>query len=134
MPAGDETHDPPDDHIRPPGRRAPLRDALAERVTELRAADPLTPITLLVGASLQRPHLARWLAARLGSHAHVRILMPRHLALLLAAPTPPPRSSPCSPPRPTHRRSQAPSPSFSRPSRRGARTSTVPTTRSRSPT
>jgi len=67
------------------GRPAGLRDALAERVAELRADDPLTPITLLVGASLQRPYLARWLAARLGGHANVRILMPGDLALLLGA-------------------------------------------------
>jgi RecB family exonuclease len=68
------------------GRPGALRDALAERVAELRAADPLTPITLLVGASLQRPYLARWLASRLGGHANVRILMPGDLALLLGAP------------------------------------------------
>src|SRR5205807_3561863 len=36
--------------------------------------------------SLQRPYLARWLAARLGGHANVRILMPGDLALLLGAP------------------------------------------------
>src|SRR5436190_2875224 len=68
------------------GRPAALRDALAERVAELRADDPLTPITLLVGASLQRPYLERWIAARLGGHANVRILMPGDLALLLGAP------------------------------------------------
>jgi hypothetical protein len=49
-------------------------------------ADPLSPITLLVGASLQRPWLQRWLVARLGAHANVRILMPADLALLLGAP------------------------------------------------
>src|SRR5437868_4904121 len=68
------------------GRPAALRDALAERVANLRAADPLTPIWILVGASLQRPYLARWLAARLDGHANVRILMPGDLALLLGAP------------------------------------------------
>jgi hypothetical protein len=47
--------------------------------------DPLSPITVLVGASLQRPFLQRWLAARLGAHANVRILMPGDLALLLGA-------------------------------------------------
>ena len=41
---------------------------------------------MLVGASLQRPFLQRWLAARLGAHANVRILMPGDLALLLGAP------------------------------------------------
>jgi RecB family exonuclease len=46
----------------------------------------LEPITVLVGTSLQRPYLARWLAARLGGHANVRILMPGDLALLLGAP------------------------------------------------
>ena len=44
------------------GRPSALRETLAERVAELRGEDPLTPITLLVGASLQRPYLARWLA------------------------------------------------------------------------
>jgi RecB family exonuclease len=68
------------------GQPAALRRALADRVAELRRTDPLSPITLLVGTSLQRPFLARWLAARLGGHASVRILMPGDLALLLGAP------------------------------------------------
>ncbi|MGO9960945.1 MAG: PD-(D/E)XK nuclease family protein [Solirubrobacteraceae bacterium] len=67
------------------GAPSPVRAALAERVAELRRADPLSPITVLVGASLQRPFLQRWLAARLGAHANVRILMPGDLALLLGA-------------------------------------------------
>jgi hypothetical protein len=60
--------------------------SLADRVRELRHEDPLAPINVLVGASLQRPFLERWLAARLGGHANVRILMPGDLALLLGAP------------------------------------------------
>ena len=68
------------------GQPAALRTALADRVAELRRDDPLAPVTVLVGTSLQRPHLARWLAARLGGHANVRILMPGDLALLLGAP------------------------------------------------
>ena len=68
------------------GRPAALRTAFVERVAELRREDPLAPITVLVGASLQRPFLQRWLAARLGAHANVRILMPGDLALLLGAP------------------------------------------------
>jgi hypothetical protein len=60
--------------------------SLADRVRELRREDPLAPINVLVGASLQRPFLERWLAARLGGHANVRILMPGDLALLLGAP------------------------------------------------
>ena len=68
------------------GRPAGLRKVLADRVAELRLQDPLAPISLLVETSLQRPHLARWLAARLGGHANVRILMPGDLALLLGAP------------------------------------------------
>ena len=62
-----------------------LREAFAERVAELRHRDPLTPITVLVGTSLQRPFLHRWLAARLGGHANVRVLMPGDLALLLGS-------------------------------------------------
>ena len=68
------------------GGPAALRDQLADRVRELRATDPLAPITVLVGASLQRPFLQRWLAQRLGAHANIRILMPGDLALLLGAP------------------------------------------------
>jgi RecB family exonuclease len=67
------------------GRPSALRMALADRVAELRREDPLAPITVLVGTSLQRPHLARWLAGRLGAHANVQILMPGDLALLLGA-------------------------------------------------
>ena len=68
------------------GGPAALRVMLAARVREFRDQDPLSPITVLVGTSLQRPFLARWLAARLGGHANVRILMPGDLALLLGAP------------------------------------------------
>lgn len=68
------------------GQPAALGSALADRVAELRREDPLSPITVLVGTSLQRPFLARSLAARLGGHASVRILMPGDLALLLGAP------------------------------------------------
>jgi RecB family exonuclease len=68
------------------GRPAALPVAFAERVRELRHQDPLALITVLVGTSLQRPFLARWLAARLGGHANIRILMPGDLALLLGAP------------------------------------------------
>jgi ATP-dependent helicase/nuclease subunit B len=68
------------------GRPAASRVAFAARVRELRDQDPLSPITVLVGTSLQRPFFARWLAARLGGHANIRILMPGDLALLLGAP------------------------------------------------
>jgi Exodeoxyribonuclease V, gamma subunit len=68
------------------GTPAALRSAIADRVRELRSVDPLAPITIIVGTSLQRPYLARDLAARLGGHANVRILMPGDLGLLLGAP------------------------------------------------
>ena len=68
------------------GQPAALRAALADRVAALRHEDPLAPIRVLVGTSLQRPFLQRWLAARLGAHANVRVLMPGDLALLLGAP------------------------------------------------
>lgn len=68
------------------GRPAAVRDALAERVRLLRSNDPLSPINVLVGASLQRPFLQRWLAGRLGAHANVRMFMPGDLALALGAP------------------------------------------------
>ena len=67
------------------GEPASLYAAFAERVAELRRIDPLTPITVLVGTSLQRPFLHRWLAVRLGGHANVRVLMPGDLALLLGS-------------------------------------------------
>jgi len=69
------------------GCQRALDDALAAHIGELRASDPLTPINVLVGASLQRPHLANWLATRIGGHANVRFLMPGDLALLLGAPS-----------------------------------------------
>jgi ATP-dependent helicase/nuclease subunit B len=69
------------------GSTQALRTRLADRVAELREVDPLEPINILVGASLQRPFVERWLAARLGGHANVRILMPGDLALLLGAPS-----------------------------------------------
>jgi len=67
------------------GQPAVLRAVFAERVAELRREDPLMPITILVGTSLQRPFLLRRLAARLGGHANVRVLMPGDLALLLGS-------------------------------------------------
>jgi ATP-dependent helicase/nuclease subunit B len=69
------------------GSPALLHAAFAQRVSELRQDDALAPITVLVGTSLQRPYLERSLAAKLGGHANVRILMPGDLALLLGAPT-----------------------------------------------
>ena len=47
---------------------------------------PLAPIHILVGASLQRPFLDRFLAERLGAHANYRIHMPGDFALVLGAP------------------------------------------------
>jgi ATP-dependent helicase/nuclease subunit B len=66
---------------------AALRECLAGRVADLRAENPLTPVHVLVGASLQRPFLDRFLADRLGAHANVRIHMPGDLALVLGAPS-----------------------------------------------
>ena len=68
------------------GSQRSLDDALAARIGNLRKGDPLAPITVLVGASLQRPYLTHWLAGELGGHANLRILMPGDLALLLGAP------------------------------------------------
>jgi RecB family exonuclease len=68
------------------GRPADLRDALADHLAALRGQDPLAPVPLLVGASLQRPYIERWLAAQLGGHANVHVLMPGDLGLLLGAP------------------------------------------------
>ena len=68
------------------GSQRALDRALAARIGDLRKQDPLAPITVLVGASLQRPHLTHWLAGELGGHANLRILMPGDLALSLGAP------------------------------------------------
>src|SRR5689334_6273328 len=65
------------------GRPAALRAMMATWVAELRREDPLAPILLLVGASLQRPYIERWLAAKLGGHANVQVMMPGDLGLLL---------------------------------------------------
>jgi RecB family exonuclease len=67
------------------GLPSAVREKLVARVRQLRAVDPLSPFYVLVGTSLQRPFLQRWLAARLGAHANVRILMRGDLALLLGA-------------------------------------------------
>ena len=56
------------------------------RVAHLREKDPLAPVHILVGTSLQRPFLDRFLAERLGAHANVRIHMPGDFALALGAP------------------------------------------------
>jgi hypothetical protein len=45
------------------GSQRALDRALAARIGDLRKEDPLAPIAVLVGASLQRPHLTHWLAA-----------------------------------------------------------------------
>jgi ATP-dependent helicase/nuclease subunit B len=68
------------------GRPDALRDEVAKRIVAHREQDLLAPIYILVGASLQRPYLSRWLAARVGGHANVQVLMPGDLALILGAP------------------------------------------------
>ncbi|MFN8188047.1 MAG: hypothetical protein U0R69_13340 [Gaiellales bacterium] len=68
------------------GSPAGLEAALVERVRELRAADPLAPIVVLVGGILQRPYLARLLATELGGIVNVRFLTVGELGLTLGEP------------------------------------------------
>ena len=60
-----------------------LEQTLSERIAAIQAGDPLAPIGVLLGGTLQRPYLQRRLAERNGGIANVRFLMPSELALEL---------------------------------------------------
>lgn len=61
-----------------------LEDALAEAVADARRRDTLGPVTVLVGHVLQRPYLARALAARGVAQLNVRYVRAHELAAQLA--------------------------------------------------
>jgi len=62
------------------GALAQIEDALADAVERARAADPLAPVTVLVGHVLLRPYLRRMLAARSIAQLNVNFLQPHELA------------------------------------------------------
>ena len=64
-------------------RPARLEHALARDVKAAQADDPLAPVAVLLGGTLQRPYLQRRLAERNGGIVNVHFLMPSELALLL---------------------------------------------------
>lgn len=65
------------------GRRASLESALTTHVAELKTADPLAAVHVLVGSTLLRPYLRRVLAQHLGGSLNVNLLTPGELGLLL---------------------------------------------------
>src|SRR4051794_22477257 len=60
-----------------------LEVALAEEVAGARQSDPLVPLAVLIGGTLQRPYLQRRLAELTGGIANVYFLMPSELGLRL---------------------------------------------------
>jgi ATP-dependent helicase/nuclease subunit B len=60
--------------------------ALAEEIRTHKSANPLAPITVLVGGSLLRPFLRARLATLLDGHINVRVVTPAELALRLGEP------------------------------------------------
>jgi len=68
------------------GRASALDAALADEIRTLKSADPLAPITVLVGGSLLRPFLRARLATLLDGHINVSVITPAELALRLGEP------------------------------------------------
>jgi hypothetical protein len=63
------------------GRPPALEEALGRGVREAQADDPLAPVGVLLGGTLQRPYLQRRLAELNDGIANVRFLMPSELAM-----------------------------------------------------
>lgn len=57
-----------------------LEDALADAIARAREADPLAPVTVMVGHVLLKRYLPRMLAARGVAHLNVRFMRPNELA------------------------------------------------------
>ena len=68
------------------GPPSSLDRALADEIRACKAADPLAPVTVLVGGSLLRPFLRARLADLLDGHINVNVLTPAELALRLGEP------------------------------------------------
>ena len=62
------------------GRFAELEDALCERVLELRASGPLTPLTIVVGSAAVRTRVIDLLVRRLGAVANISVVTLARLA------------------------------------------------------
>lgn len=67
------------------GRVAELEDALCERVLELRAGGPLTPLTIVVGSAAVRTRIVDLLVRRLGAVANISVVTLARLAADLVA-------------------------------------------------
>jgi RecB family exonuclease len=65
------------------GAPTALEEALAEELRSAQAANPLTPVGVLLGGTLHRPYLQRRLAQLLDGIVNVRFLMPSELAMEL---------------------------------------------------
>ena len=68
------------------GPPSALDAALAAEIRTHKSANPLAPITVLVGGSLLRPFLRARLATLLDGHINVRVVTPAELALRLGEP------------------------------------------------
>lgn len=66
------------------GTLAELEDALVDAIVRAREADPLAPVTVMVGHVLLKRYLPRMLAARGVAHLNVRFVRPNELAEALS--------------------------------------------------
>ena len=64
-----------------------LEERIAAEIRDAQAEDPLAPIGVLLGGTLQRPYLQRRLAELNGGIVNVRFVMPSELALALGEQT-----------------------------------------------
>ena len=69
------------------GNPEAIEEAIAAEIGTLQADDPLAPVGVLLGGTLQRPYLQRRLAELNGGIVNVRFLMPSELALALGEQT-----------------------------------------------
>ena len=69
------------------GNPEAIEEAIAAEIGTLQADDPLAPVGVLLGGTLQRPYLQRRLAELNGGIVNVRFMMPSELALALGEQT-----------------------------------------------
>ena len=69
------------------GNPEAIEEAIAAEIGTLQADDPLAPVGVLLGGTLQRPYLQRRLAELNGGIVNVRFVMPSELALALGEQT-----------------------------------------------
>ena len=69
------------------GNPEAIEEAIAAEIATLQADDPLAPVGVLLGGTLQRPYLQRRLAELNGGIVNVRFVMPSELALALGEQT-----------------------------------------------